>query len=272
MNVSVIVTVLVISAALFPFFFSVQWQWFPLLCLQPMDLSICIILACHWFLLVCFQLLYSSSFGGSLCFLFFKNFWFLTLFIYSYSQFFSHLYDHDLELCLCFALGLYLSSGMKCSSVTSFYLTYCVYFCVLGRLVMFPDFGEVAFGRGCPSVWVFLLWQADHWGLSGRCGWPLVWWVARPCLVQRQLTTAWQVGHEAVELCEARPGAGAGSLEPGIGSRRFWSWSCPLVDEARSWDLASGPWAPRTGVRPLVGMVSSWHSWLQGLGCLFFFF
>ena len=216
-----------------------------------------------------FQLLYSSSFGGYV-FSFLRTSDF-SLFIYSYSQFFSHLYDHDLELCLCFTLGLYLSSGMKCSSVTSFYLTYCVYFCVLGRLVMLPDFGEVAFGRGCPSVWVFLLWQADHWGLSGRCGWPLVWWVARPCLVQRQLTTGWQVDHEAVELCEAHPGAGAGSLEPGIGSRRFWSWSCPLVAEARSWNLASGPWGPRTGVRPLVGMVSSWHSWLQGLGCLFFF-
>ena len=207
----------------------------------------------------------------------------------------SHLYDHDLELCLCLALGLSLSSGMKCLSVTSFYLTYCVYFCVLGRLVMFPDFGEVAFGRRCllvPAVHPSVFTRAACYRgarLCGLCG-PfccgrltavgslegvaglLVWWVARPCLVQRQLTTGWQVDREAVKPCEACPGAGAGSLEPGIGSRRFWSWFLPpggwsqvLGSHFRA--LVSQNWCHTSG-----GYSQFLIQLATGSGVLFFFF
>ena len=38
---------------------------------------------------------------------------------------------------------------------------------------------------------VLQLWQADYCGWSGRCGWPLVWLVTRPCLVQRLPATGW---------------------------------------------------------------------------------
>ena len=33
------------------------------------------------------------------------------------------------------------------------------------------------------AVWVFLLWQADYCGWPGRCGWPPVLGIARPCIV-----------------------------------------------------------------------------------------
>ena len=70
----------------------------------------------------------------------------------------------------------------------SFCLSSCFYFYVSGRLVPFPDLGEVAFCRRCPmhpsstvaschpsklyaqgvppmrSVWILLLWQADYVG------------------------------------------------------------------------------------------------------------
>ena len=73
MNVSVIVTVSVISStALFSssFPFSVSDPHHSVF--QLMDLSICIILVCPWFLLVCFsfQLLYSSPVW---CFVMFSN-------------------------------------------------------------------------------------------------------------------------------------------------------------------------------------------------------
>ena len=78
--------------------------------------------------------------------------------------------------------------------------------------------------RGTPmwAVWVLLLWQTDYCGRSGSCGWPLVWLIARPCLVQRLPVTGWQdwvMRQLSVEPWGWGPWASGDSL---VGRVRVW--------------------------------------------------
>ena len=74
------------------------------------------------------------------------------------------------------------------------------------------------------AVWVLLLWQADYYGQCGRCGWPPVQLVARPCLVRRLLVGGGQGWVTRVADCRAPedPGATAGPLVSGAGSQGSW--------------------------------------------------
>lgn len=89
-----------------------------------------------------------------------------------------------------------------CSSVTTFCLICCFYFCVYGKLIMFPNLGEMAFCRIClcasehiaPLV-TRVLWVPPMWAALVLLLWPDVdclvsmashsTLVIRPCLVQR---------------------------------------------------------------------------------------
>ena len=169
------------------------------------------------------------------------------MFIHSSSKFSDHLYDYYLEL----FMGDYLSplhlvllmfylvpSFGTYSSLVSFCLILCFYFCVFGRLVMFPDLGEVAFYKvhpmhpssslpsrhqiymllGCPLYGLhgsFFLWQADYCGWSGRLSWPPV-WLPGPVLCEG----CWLVGsgHEAAGCSTL----GGGSQVPGQVLAHWW--------------------------------------------------
>ena len=51
------------------------------------------------------------------------------------------------------------------------------------------------YALGLPPNWaacILLLWQADYCGQSGGHSWPLVYLVAKPCLVRRLLATGGQ--------------------------------------------------------------------------------
>ena len=94
--------------------------------------------------------------------------------------------------------------------------------------------------------------------------------VASSCLVQRLLATHWWDWCMR-QLAAEPPGiyTCAGVLK---GGDRIQETSRaiahPLVSRAAPWSLVSGAKGPRAGVGSLVGGATSWHHWLQGLGCL----
>ena len=122
------------------------------------------------------------------------------------------------------------------SSVASFCLICCFYFCASRRLVVFRDLEKCPLitdvlyvpGAHCPlltraiyalgasplwAVCTLLLYGTDSCGHSGRWGWPPVWVLAKPCLGQRLLVADWHVWVMGKLAVEPRcPGTSAGSL------------------------------------------------------------
>lgn len=89
------------------------------------------------------------------------------------------------------------------------------------------------------AAWVFRLWWVNYCGLFGRCGWPLVLLVSRPCLVWRLPATGWQdqvTRHLAVEpqvvlgLVLAHHWVEPGSVMGGCWTRLSRSWVGPIPD------------------------------------------
>ena len=132
-------------------FFYVQLQWSPLPSLPACWIVSLYHLIYCWSLLVYFllQLLYSSPLFYSLYFLLVKKFWPPTLLVHSSPWFFKHLHFLSRTQIDCLSpLLLVLLFGIY-AFVLSFGLICYFYFYAFGKLVMFPDLGEVAFCRRC---------------------------------------------------------------------------------------------------------------------------
>ena len=118
-----------------------------------------------------------------------------------------------------FCFFFFFSFGI-CSSIASFCLICCFYFCVSHMLVTFPDLREAAFFRRCHAprsthlsghqsnmlregLWALLLQQDDPMGsLVGAAG--PVCWFARLYCGWRPLASGWQsqvTGQLAAEPC-----------------------------------------------------------------------
>ena len=187
---------LTVFISFYHFSFFIQLQWFP-----TMFSSLLIQCSISFNLLLIpsstfsFQLLYSCClFGWSLHFLtLVKTSNFLLYGSILHQSSLNMSYNHYLEfsivhhqspldLVVILEFHLHLEDYF---SVTSFRLTCSFYFCVSGRLVTFPDLGEVAFCRrhsvsqqhiqlgspelyapGVSSLWTMwvLLWWADYYG------------------------------------------------------------------------------------------------------------
>lgn len=138
-----------------------------------------------------------------------------------------------------------------------------VFLCIW-RLVTFPDLGEVAFCRSgllcmsqqhtcllSPTLYALGVPPEDCVGYSivvslpyGKCdrfGWPIVWLVARSCLVQRLPAAYWWglVTSWLTEKPWGIPAASGGSLGGGVRGQKTLGLFHPysqLVSGARSWD------------------------------------
>ena len=111
-----------------------------------------------------------------------------------------------------------------------------------------------AYALGVPSVWAawgLLLWWADYCRWSGMCGWPLIWLVAWPCLMQRlPAPVRWGSGWQQ------------GPWDPRTSASL-------LVVRARFLGLWwQGTGSPRADISPLVGSAGCWGSWLRDPRCL----
>ena len=106
----------------------------------------------------------------------------------------------------------------------------CLHSYVSGRLVIFLRLGDVAFCRKClwvPAAHSLLVTRAtcsrgafyvgcvdpsvvaaDYRGQSGRHGWTLIQWAARPSLVWRLLTADWWAGSQGSQRQNPRLGRG----------------------------------------------------------------
>ena len=123
-------------------------------------------------------------------------------------------------------------------SVTSIRLIHCLYFCVFGRLVIFPDLGEVALcGKG--PTWPSSILPSNHQSYMFN-GYPL-------CGLHRSVSCAWLTAVAVLLVCvvglvpmiarsclmRRLPAAGGwGWVVSGAGSWLGWlyglqSWYCP---------------------------------------------
>ena len=113
------------------------------------------------------------------------------------------------------------------------------------------------------AEWALLFNGAKYCGCTCWWCWPLAWLTARPCLVQKLLTTAGQ-GWVPMWLaawprgtwgwCQPTNRQGLGLESPGLVLACWWTVPVPV-------ELVVGP----RGAGPLVG-ARSWCGWLQMLG------
>ena len=158
------------------------------------------------------------------------------------------------------------------SSISLFCQIICVYFYVLGRLVTFPDLGEMALCRRCPvkpsstlpsghqmydlgvppmwTVWAHPLQQVQLLWVHCRQGWPLAWLAARFCpLLWPQ--ASWWVGpfpsaagcgaQEILGLCWPTIWCGQVCGQLPMGARDPLAGAGPPMSRVGSWSPAVGP-------------------------------
>ena len=184
-NINMLDVALSISSTILSFkiLFSVQLEWFPLLCF-PAHWSIPLYHLVHcWFFLVyfLFQLYSSALFSSSLCFLTLLNFSLCSsILLLSSLSIFIVVALNFLSGRLLISTSFSFSEVLSCSliwtysSVSSLCLILCFYFYVLYRSLMFPDLGEVALYRSHPMG------AQQLYGLVLCCMWALwallLWW------------------------------------------------------------------------------------------------